>query len=730
MYLIYIDGQCVFDPRSEYLQAIEPTLELEDCSAGSLTFTLPYTNPYWSLPVKMVSSVTVLRTDDNKTVFEGRISTESTDFYKNKELYCEGALAFLNDTIQPQAHYPAGTSVESFLQSLIDNHNAKSDYQFELGEITMDDTVYRYTNYESTLEAINDKLIDRLGGHMRVRFEGGTRYIDYLAEYPGISEQVIRFGQNLLDYSTNFDMSDIATVIIPLGKEQETETEETDDGTENLPNYLTVASVNNGSIYVKNEEAVATYGWICKTVTWSDVTEAKNLLTKAKEYLEDFQYEEMVLEVKAVDLALTSSAYDSIDLLDMVRVVSTPHGLDRYFPVTKRKITLNDLSKEEYTLGSNVMYSLTDATSSLSNEISSVKDDVSISLRTELQAAIDVASALITGNSGGYVVLNDSDGDGYPDEILIMDAADKEDAKSVWRWNKAGLGYSSTGYDGKFGTAITMDGKIVADYITTGTLSASRINGGILKLGGKNNGSGIIQMYDSSGELTGYWNNSGLSAYGNITLGSSEKTRFEMRAYRWIFYYDNEKTREDYITNNSTYVIADEDYRYSWHCGSYYALQYDKQGLCIKPLYDLTTTSSANVNVTSQGFLKRYSSSSKRYKHDIKEIDNYRDVLDIPVVTFKYNEGYIPENDIRYQKDIPGFIAEDVEKAYPIAVDYQDIVDEEGNATGEKQVEDWNPRYIIPPMLALIQEHEERIAKLEEKLSRVEEQLKTAEKEK
>ena len=116
-----------------------------------------------------------------------------------------------------------------------------------------------------------------------------------------------------------------------------------------------------------------------------------------------------------------------------------------------------------------------------------------------------------------------------------------------------------------------------------------------------------------------------------------------------------------------------------------------------------TTTNSANVRVIDQyGQLQRYSSSSKRYKHDIVAITDYKKVLDIPVVTFKYNKGYISDKDQRFGLSIPGFIAEEVEKCYPIAAEWV-----------EGKIEDWNARYIIPPMLAVEQEHERRIKELE-----------------
>lgn len=90
--------------------------------------------------------------------------------------------------------------------------------------------------------------------------------------------------------------------------------------------------------------------------------------------------------------------------------------------------------------------------------------------KTGLETAISTATSLITGNSGGYVVIHDSNNDGKPDEILIMDTDDISTATKVWRWNQLGLGYSSTGYSGTYGLAMTANGEIVADYINTGVI--------------------------------------------------------------------------------------------------------------------------------------------------------------------------------------------------------------------------------------------------------------------
>lgn len=118
---------------------------------------------------------------------------------------------------------------------------------------------------------------------------------------------------------------------------------------------------------------------------------------------------------------------------------------------------------------------------------------------SELAAAIDAATQLITGATGGHVVIN-TNANGEPEEILIMDTDDKATAVNVWRFNLNGLAHSSTGYNGPFSDiALTADGKINANMILTGYLVANIIKGGTLSLGGANNDDGIWIVNDANG---------------------------------------------------------------------------------------------------------------------------------------------------------------------------------------------------------------------------------------
>ena len=98
-----------------------------------------------------------------------------------------------------------------------------------------------------------------------------------------------------------------------------------------------------------------------------------------------------------------------------------------------------------------------------------------------LQSAIGKATGLITGQSGGYVVIHTAEDTGQPYELLILDAPSIDEAVNVWRWNVGGLGFSHNGYNGPYETAITAAGQIVADFITSGSLVANIIKAGVIQ---------------------------------------------------------------------------------------------------------------------------------------------------------------------------------------------------------------------------------------------------------
>ncbi|MDD6589986.1 MAG: phage tail protein [Anaerobutyricum hallii] len=464
MYRVLCDGLPIYDLRDENLVLIDPKLDLEVNKAGSFSFKMPPQHPQYELPQKMLSCIQVFQ--DEEEVFNGRITECKIDFYNRKHFTCEGQLAYLNDSIQRPAEYHDMT-VRGYLESLITSHNeqVKKDRQFKVGIVTVtdnNDSLYRYTNYNSTMKEIKEDLVDDLGGYLRVRNVNGTAYLDYISDYDNVSTQSIEFGENLLDFSRNTDVSDIATVFIPLGAKLE------ESPIAALEQRLTIESVNNGSDSLVNLDAVKKFGYITKTITWDEVTTPKMLLYKANKYIADYQWDSMTLEVNAVDMHWTGADIEQFKLGDKIKVHSSLHGLDRYFPLSKMSIQLNNLSRSKFTLGTVVNTKLTAKSQTISNTASKAVETIPVPSAIVKQA-VDQAAALITAATHGHVVTT-------ANEQLIMDTNDVNTARKVWRWNLNGLGYSSTGYNGQYATAITMDGQIVGERLVGGSVSAEKLD--------------------------------------------------------------------------------------------------------------------------------------------------------------------------------------------------------------------------------------------------------------
>lgn len=760
MYSIYADGECFYTDVApvEELKVLSPKLVLEDSSAGSLSFTLPECNAFYDNIARMKTEIVVKR--EGEEIWSGRVLTETKDFFKQRQIYCEGELAYLNDTYQPQRMY-TDLSLAQFAEAVLSIHNQKVDEKrkFELGIVhssIIGDGAYVTsfkTDYKKTIDVFND-LVSTYGCHLRVRKDNGVRKLDILKETTSTAQQTIQFGENLFDYTESYDMSNLATVLLPLGtvtahagesvigeeipldirwgtyydctgqtidpvnpqtmagsayytayvdlvalgivstqdvkkdiyvtcrqsnaflmyafidpsgntielKQASTGLGFTDlvessvevpidskwlviggfgdaipgrinkqlDTRTDFDTYLTVESVNNGSIYVtakpKNRfvtgfnqvdtdtiettEPIAldagkwclswdtvatlrnhirvktiqtdpdghvtesdwsesvdvrshvftvladnsavvfklrrddgalspaylsniqlewgqyptyyenpvgplqTHGWIEKLITWDDVDDPATLLKMAEDWLRNTQFDGLELEIKACDMRLYGAQVEMIDLLDDIRVISRPHGLNRMFPVTRLEIPLDSPDDTLFTLSSKPTQNLYSdggsVDSSLSGQLAMVP-----TISDTLSAARKSMSEAIRNNDQGVIsFVKDSNGNNREMRIAKDEQWGAPDARG-WIFNYTGMAFFGDGFDQEATIGIIgPDGGIVANSITTGFMEADRIRGGALTLGGYNNDYGYFVLKDASNNDSTTIDNRGLIQQG------------------------------------------------------------------------------------------------------------------------------------------------------------------------------------------------------------------------
>ena len=265
----------------------------------------------------------------------------------------------------------------------------------------------------------------------------------------------LRYGKNLTDLSQEIDMSNLCTGVIPYYIDDETNTK------------VVGTKVSTGLVLdVDRDQAV---DFSSDVDPESSTPIATQLATLASNYIANNIFTRVFSSI-TLDFVQMGELKDRVDLCDTVHIFFEPLGIS---VALKCIATVWDVLQERY-----IQTTFGDSRNSIAdtivNQQQEVKDVVS-----NIMTAIDRATDLISGNLGGYVVMHDTDADGKPNEILIMDTEDITTAVNVIRMNQAGIGLSTTGYAGPYRTAITASG-IVADEITTGTLNANLIKAGVI----------------------------------------------------------------------------------------------------------------------------------------------------------------------------------------------------------------------------------------------------------
>jgi len=353
MYKVFCDDYLMYDPRLETLKLFSPKLELELNKTGTFSFLIYPEHPYFDKLQKMKSIIKVYQ--DDELVFRGRILTDENGFYNEKQVSCEGELAFLNDSIQRPYDFQTGdkhTTIPDFFKYLIAKHNeqVEEEKQFKVGRITVTDPnnyiVRADSTYLNTWETINQKLINTNGGYLWVRHESDGVYIDYLEDFDVAVDQIVEFGENLLSFKRQTNGADIATAIIPIGAT----VDNVPVTIANLPNETT-GEIRKQSDFVYSVSGVLEHGWIFKKEDWNDVTEASNLLAKAKALVATTINQLVTIELTAVDLASVDKNFESFKLGKYVQVYTKPHGINNYFLVKKLSIQFDNPQNNSLTLG-------------------------------------------------------------------------------------------------------------------------------------------------------------------------------------------------------------------------------------------------------------------------------------------------------------------------------------------------------------------------------------------
>lgn len=428
--------------------------------------------------------------------------------------------------------YPVSAFAADTVQNAFINMKSASavdcPFSFSTDKITTANmTVLKPSSMRSLLGGVDGSILDVYGGEYEF-----DKFSVKLWNKRGADRGVsIRYGKNLTDLKQEENCSSVYTGVYPFWYSEQ-------EGLVQLDEKIVKASgtYNFTRIYPLD-----------LSQEWQEKPSQEQLRTRANSYMKanNIGVPAVSLTVSFVQLS-QSSEYAKYALLEDVHLCDTV-GVE--FPELNVSATAKCI-KTIYDAISNKYASieLGESRTNLASTISDQKQAISDTItKTFMQQAIENATQLISGGLGGFVIMHSSTGGKYPDEILIMDTDDIATAKRVWRWNKGGLGYSSTGYNGPFALAMTQDGQIVADFVKTGTMSANRINGGTLILGGKNNSNGTALIKDANGNTLIRLDRDG------ITLSEDVQISYENISGTPII-----PSKISELTNDSNYATNDD----------------------------------------------------------------------------------------------------------------------------------------------------------------------------
>lgn len=328
-----------------------------------------------------------------------------------------------------------------------------------------------YYNRKTVYEALHDadmSFQERWGGEV-YRRQFNLHINNKVGSYRGVK---IKSNKNLTGFEENTTKDTVCTRIYPKGFNGITIEEKYIDS-ENIGMYKRPIS----RVYTFEDVKVKDKNTGEDEEVFETLEEAQEeLKERAKALFEEDKVDliKAYYTINHVDLRTTEeyknyAATEMTCIGDEVDVEEETLGIDIRTRVVKRKYNILTKEREETEL-SNVGLKRVITLPDLEKEIEKIPNTESF-----LEAAKEIATGLINaGIKNSHVVVRKN-------EILIMDSDDINTAQKVWRFNVNGLGYSSTGYHGNFGLAMTMDGSIVADFINVGILNANLIKAGVIK---------------------------------------------------------------------------------------------------------------------------------------------------------------------------------------------------------------------------------------------------------
>ena len=302
------------------------------------------------------TQIEVVNTKTNDIIFKGRVYMPTDDMASDglhsTSFVCQSEMGYLTDSVSRHVEWRG--SPRNLLNSILNWHNSQVEEfkTFQLGVVEVtdpNDFQYLYLSAtRNTYDEIQDKIIDRLGGELSIRYENGVRYLDVLKRIGRRSTTVIKLGKNLRTLNRTVDATEVITRLTPLGARIESEDDNATDASEER---LTIASVNNGKPYIDRGDLFPYYTIKGGSVVWEDVNDPKILLAKGKEYMAKTQPVKTQYTLTAYDLHTIGKAPEEFKIGYDYHVMNPVMNLDNYLRCVELQIDIVSPQESSMVIG-------------------------------------------------------------------------------------------------------------------------------------------------------------------------------------------------------------------------------------------------------------------------------------------------------------------------------------------------------------------------------------------
>lgn len=332
-YRVLLDGIDIYDPSQLPLTFTAPRVVCGLSDAGSFDFAMPKGHIFYNNIIPYGSTIEVF--EDGQSIFYGRPTLPKIDFYGNKQVHCEGALAFLNDVIVPPIKVSGGAKItmKEYIEILFEYYNKtcrREDRKLILGTVNLaSDQEAKHTwNYETCFDILKQAILPYTGSYTVTRRALGVTYIDFVYRFNSLINQPIRLASNLLDMTKTGQ--EFYTAVMAKGASD---------------------AVQMLSPMLADNALIQKYGFICAFKEYPNCETITDLQMQCSVFLKSQQFSGMRFEASATDLHLENSAYQQFVVGAVTKIDSPFHDFASNFRATISKIEINlDTGEKNATL--------------------------------------------------------------------------------------------------------------------------------------------------------------------------------------------------------------------------------------------------------------------------------------------------------------------------------------------------------------------------------------------